>query len=208
MQHFRSFGSEPTDGENLPILDPALWSFWLPFLIAVLVAAIGLEIAKYRIGRWTWPLVAVNAVLDLAFAVPLVWLVSPTGCSTPSFVARFEWLGEGDNLEPRGDRRDRRHGAGDALGHPRQRRKTRAQPHLSHHRHGPARHACRAVTVPPATGRAAPAGCRIGGARRDEILTWMNSDTDEDWRRPGPPRSSAGWTSTSGWRRPCWRCSA
>ncbi|RLK22311.1 hypothetical protein DER29_0143 [Micromonospora sp. M71_S20] len=96
MQHFRSF--VPTDGENLPILDPALWSFWLPFLIAVLVATIGLEIAKYRAGRWTWPLVAVNAVLDLAFAVPVVWLMSTDRLLNPEFVARFEWLGEGDNL--------------------------------------------------------------------------------------------------------------
>ncbi|MGC5334312.1 HAAS signaling domain-containing protein [Micromonospora sp. DT62] len=97
MQHFRSF--VPTDdGENLPILDPALWSFWLPFLIAVLVATIGLEFAKYRVGRWTWPLVAVNAVLGLAFAGPVVWLMSTDRLLNPEFVARFEWLGEGDNL--------------------------------------------------------------------------------------------------------------
>lgn len=74
MQHFRSFVSDG-DGGDLPILDPALWSFWLPFLITVLVASVGLEIAKYRAGRWTWPLFAVKAVLDLAFAVPVVWLL-------------------------------------------------------------------------------------------------------------------------------------
>ncbi|MFG1779207.1 permease prefix domain 1-containing protein [Micromonospora sp. NPDC049051] len=97
LQHFRSF--VPTDGdENLPILDPALWSFWLPFLIAVLVATIGLEFAKYRVGHWTWPLVVVNAVLNLAFAVPVVWLMSTDRLLNPDFVARFEWLGEGDNL--------------------------------------------------------------------------------------------------------------
>ncbi|MEH0973963.1 permease prefix domain 1-containing protein [Micromonospora sp. CPCC 205546] len=98
MQHFRSF--VPSDGDgNLPILDPALWSFWLPFLIAVLVATIGLEIAKYRTGRWTWPLVAVNALLGLAFAVPVIWLMSTDRLLNPDFVARFEWLGEGDNLD-------------------------------------------------------------------------------------------------------------
>ncbi|WP_433392658.1 permease prefix domain 1-containing protein [Micromonospora sp. KLBMP9576] len=98
FQHYRSF--VPADGDgNLPILDPALWSFWLPFLIAVLVATIGLEIAKYRAGRWTWPLVAVNALLDLAFAVPVVWLMSTDRLLNPDFVARFEWLGEGDNLK-------------------------------------------------------------------------------------------------------------
>ncbi|MEU9506290.1 permease prefix domain 1-containing protein [Micromonospora sp. NPDC048170] len=97
LQHFRSF--VPTDGDgNLPILDPALWSFWLPFLMAVLVATIGLEIAKYRVGRWSWPIVVVNAVLDLAFAVPVVWLMSTDRLLNPDLVARFEWLGEGDNL--------------------------------------------------------------------------------------------------------------
>ncbi|MGS2618547.1 HAAS signaling domain-containing protein [Micromonospora sp. LZ34] len=97
MQHFRSF--VPADGDdNLPILDPALWSFWLPFLIAVLVATVGLEIAKYRAGRWTWPLVAVNAVLNLAFAVPVIWLMSTDRLLNPDFVNRFEWLGEADNL--------------------------------------------------------------------------------------------------------------
>jgi hypothetical protein len=97
LQHFHSF-VPASDGGNLPILDPALWSFWLPFLIAVLVATIGLEIAKYRAGRWTWPLVAVNAVLDLAFAVPVVWLLLTDRLLNPEFVAHFDWLGRGDNL--------------------------------------------------------------------------------------------------------------
>jgi hypothetical protein len=98
LQHFHSF-VPASGGDNLPILDPALWSFWLPFLIAVLIATVGLEIAKYRAGRWTWPLVAVNAVLDLAFAVPVVWLLLTDRLLNPEFVARFEWLGQGDNRD-------------------------------------------------------------------------------------------------------------
>lgn len=93
VQHFRSF--VPTgDGENLPVLDPELWGFWLPFLIAVLLATVGLEIAKYRSGRWTWPLVAVNALLALAFAGPIVWLLTTDRLLNPELVARFEWLTE------------------------------------------------------------------------------------------------------------------
>ncbi|PZF89069.1 permease prefix domain 1-containing protein [Micromonospora deserti] len=99
MQHVRSFVTTTADGDNLPILDPALRSSWLPFLIAVLIATVGLEIAKYRAGRWTWPLVAVNAALDLAFAVPVVWLLLTDRLLNPEFVARFEWLGRGDNLD-------------------------------------------------------------------------------------------------------------
>ncbi|MEV0154491.1 permease prefix domain 1-containing protein [Micromonospora sp. NPDC050686] len=83
------------DGDRLPILDPALWASWLPVLIAVLVAGIGLEIAKYRAGRWTWPLVGANAMLNLAFAVPASWLLLTDRLLNPDFVARFAWLRDG-----------------------------------------------------------------------------------------------------------------
>jgi hypothetical protein len=92
-QHFQPWLSG--DGSRLPMIDPALWSFWLPALIVVLVATMGLEIAKYRAGRWTWPLVAVNAVLNLAFAVPLVWLLLTDRLLNPALIERFAWLREG-----------------------------------------------------------------------------------------------------------------
>ncbi|TDC36425.1 hypothetical protein E1211_13505 [Micromonospora sp. 15K316] len=97
IQHFRSFVPD-TDGGNLPILDPALWSFWLPFLMVVLVASIGLEFAKYRAGRWTWPLVGVNAALNVAFSAPLIWLISTDRLLNPDFVNRWEWLAQPENL--------------------------------------------------------------------------------------------------------------
>ncbi|GGR91146.1 hypothetical protein GCM10010169_39310 [Micromonospora fulviviridis] len=92
-QHFQPWLSG--DGSRLPMIDPALWSFWLPALIVVLVASMGLEIAKYRAGRWTWPLVAANAVLNLAFAAPLVWLLLTDRLLNPALIERFAWLREG-----------------------------------------------------------------------------------------------------------------
>lgn len=92
-QHFQPWLSG--NGSRLPMIDPALWSFWLPALIVVLVATMGLEIAKYRAGRWTWPLVAVNAVLNLAFAAPLVWLLLTDRLLNPALIERFAWLREG-----------------------------------------------------------------------------------------------------------------
>lgn len=92
-QHYQPWLSG--DGSRLPIIDPALWSFWLPALLAVLVAMAGLEVATYRAGRWTWPLVAVNAVLNLAFAVPVAGLLLTDRLLNPDLVARFEWLREG-----------------------------------------------------------------------------------------------------------------
>ncbi|MGW0507358.1 permease prefix domain 1-containing protein [Micromonospora sp. NPDC003241] len=82
-------------GDRLPILDPALWSFWLPVFLVVLVASIGLEFAKYRARRWTWPLVGVNVLLNLGFAVPAIWLLQGERLLNPEFVDRFAWLRDG-----------------------------------------------------------------------------------------------------------------
>ncbi|MBE1490170.1 permease prefix domain 1-containing protein [Plantactinospora soyae] len=97
LQHFRSW-VETADGTNIPIIDPALWTSWLPVLIAALVASVVFEIVKYRVGRWTWPLIGVNVGLHLAFAVPAAWLILSDRLFNPAFVQHFEWFREGDNL--------------------------------------------------------------------------------------------------------------
>jgi len=96
FQHYRSWVNG-TDGENIPILDPALWSFWLPALIAVLVASLVFEIVKYRIGRWNWALFGVKALLSLAFTVPLIWLALNDRLLNPALADRLSWLAEPDN---------------------------------------------------------------------------------------------------------------
>ncbi|MEV4656263.1 permease prefix domain 1-containing protein [Micromonospora sp. NPDC049301] len=96
FQHYRSWVDDAA-GDNLPILDPALWSFWLPLLIAVLLASVVFEIVKYRIGRWNWTLFGVKAVLSLAFAVPVVWLLLTDRLLNPALGERLSWLAEGDN---------------------------------------------------------------------------------------------------------------
>ncbi|MGN9777271.1 HAAS signaling domain-containing protein [Micromonospora sp. H33] len=96
-QHFQTL--VPAGSDQLAILDPALWTSWLPVLLAVMVVSVGLELTKYRIGRWTWPLVAVNALLHLTFAVPVIWLLLTDRLLNPEFVARIPWLRDGDNLD-------------------------------------------------------------------------------------------------------------
>ncbi|MGQ5263774.1 permease prefix domain 1-containing protein [Micromonospora sp. ZYX-F-536] len=96
FQHYQSWVHE-TDGGNIPLLDPALWSFWLPALIAVLVATLVFEIVKYRIGRWTWTLFGVKALLNLAFSVPVVWLALSDRLLNPALGDRLSWLAEADN---------------------------------------------------------------------------------------------------------------
>lgn len=84
-QSFRSWVQGP-DGEDVAPLDPDLWSFWLPFLIVVLVVNIGVEVWKYRVGRWTWPLAGAMSVVSAAFALPIGWLAWNDSLLNPAFV--------------------------------------------------------------------------------------------------------------------------
>ncbi|MEU8330755.1 permease prefix domain 1-containing protein [Micromonospora sp. NPDC048839] len=101
FQHYQSWVHE-TDGGNIPILDPALWSFWLPALIVVLVASVIFEVVKYRIGRWTWALFGTKVLLNLAFAVPLVWLALSDRLLNPALAERLSWVAEADNRDALG----------------------------------------------------------------------------------------------------------
>ncbi|MFG3554639.1 permease prefix domain 1-containing protein [Micromonospora sp. NPDC047557] len=96
LQHYQSW-VRASDGDNIPVLDPALWSFWLPALIVVLLAIAVFEIVKYRIGRWSWPLFAVKALLNLAFTVPLAGLALSDALLNPALRERLSWLADADN---------------------------------------------------------------------------------------------------------------
>lgn len=96
FQHYRSFVRD-TDGDDIPLLDPALWSFWLPALIVVLLGSLVFEIVKYRVGRWNWALFGTKALLDLAFSVPLVWLALSDRLLNPALGERLSWLADADN---------------------------------------------------------------------------------------------------------------
>ncbi|MET8251527.1 permease prefix domain 1-containing protein [Micromonospora sp. NPDC005197] len=96
LQHYQSW-VRASDGDNIPVLDPALWSFWLPALIVVLLAIAVFEIVKYRIGRWSWPLFAVKALLNLAFTVALAGLALSDALLNPALGERLSWLADADN---------------------------------------------------------------------------------------------------------------
>ncbi|MET8085636.1 permease prefix domain 1-containing protein [Micromonospora sp. NPDC005237] len=96
LQHYQSW-VRASDGDNIPVLDPALWSFWLPALMVVLLAIAVFEVVKYRIGRWSWPLFAVKALLNLAFTVPLAGLALSDALLNPALGERLSWLADADN---------------------------------------------------------------------------------------------------------------
>lgn len=64
------------DGDRAPVLDPALWSWWLPYFFVVWLAELGLAVIAYRRRRWGIGEAAVNIVLAGAFMIPFVVLVA------------------------------------------------------------------------------------------------------------------------------------
>lgn len=85
-----------TAGTQVPVIDPQVWTFWMPVLVAILLATVVFEVVKYRIGRWTVLLATVNTVLNVAFAGIVVWLwtsdqlLNPA-ITIPAYVAT--WIG-------------------------------------------------------------------------------------------------------------------
>ncbi|QKE84327.1 hypothetical protein [Arthrobacter sp. NEB 688] len=73
-------------GEAVPVLDPALWSGWLPLLLGLLAAHAALALVAFRARRWTWPTVAVGVALDVAVAALLVGLAQTDRLFAPGFV--------------------------------------------------------------------------------------------------------------------------
>lgn len=86
------------DGQVVPLFHPALTTFWFPVLIALLVSIAVLQVAVFAAGRWTIPLAAGHGLLQLAFAVPVVWLALNGTLIEPAFAAEVGWppLAEGD----------------------------------------------------------------------------------------------------------------
>lgn len=75
------------DGAAVPVLDPALWSSWLPVLLALLSAQGVVVVVAYRHGRWTGATVGANAALDVVTAAILIWLAQTDQLFDPRFVA-------------------------------------------------------------------------------------------------------------------------
>jgi hypothetical protein len=87
----RTLSPFTTDGgEAVPIFDPSMWDFWFPYFILVLALEIVFELVKYRIGGWTWGLGSVNLALNVAFAVPAIYLLVTEQVFNPVF---FQQLG-------------------------------------------------------------------------------------------------------------------
>jgi hypothetical protein len=88
------------DGEGVPLLDPALWSFWLPYFLVIVVFEIVFTAVLYLRGRWTYPLAGVNAVLNAAFAIPALWLLQNGLLFNPAVIDAIDDATGGGWLAP------------------------------------------------------------------------------------------------------------
>jgi hypothetical protein len=74
------------EGEAVPVLDPALWSGWIPFLLVVVAAQIVVALAVFRARRWTWRLAGIAAGLDVLAGAAVLWLLHTGQLLNPAFV--------------------------------------------------------------------------------------------------------------------------
>lgn len=76
--------------EAIPLLDPELWSFWIPYFLVLIVLEMLFAIAIYVWG-WNWWLVAANLVLNVAFVVPALWLFTTGQLINPEALDAMGW---------------------------------------------------------------------------------------------------------------------
>ena len=99
-------------GVAYPLFDPALWSFWLPWFIAVMVLEIGFAILLAMRGRWTWTFAVTMPCLGPPSGSPFVYLAS-NGLLLNSGSTRCDRIDDGHRLGPGHGpdrrRRDHRH---------------------------------------------------------------------------------------------------
>ena len=78
---------------DVPVLDPANWTFWWPYLIVVLLVEAAYAVWVHRASVRTHVMTAVNALIGLAAAVPMVWLLATGRFFNPEF--SFSQIGDG-----------------------------------------------------------------------------------------------------------------
>ena len=66
---------EDAAGNPVPLLNPDLWSFWLPYVLVFTVLELLFAVALYAVRRWNWALAIVNIPLALAGTIPVIWLL-------------------------------------------------------------------------------------------------------------------------------------
>ena len=88
------------DGQSYPLLDGALWSSWIPWLLVVVALQCGLTLVRWARGGWTVPLAVANLALSLAFLLPVLKLGQDGRLFDPGLVAALDRHGVTTSLHP------------------------------------------------------------------------------------------------------------
>lgn len=88
------------NGASFPLFSAELWPFWGTWFIVLLGLQILFHFVLYLRGGWTWVLAVVNAALNVAFAVPALWLWSEGRLFDPALATAFADLGLAEAMRP------------------------------------------------------------------------------------------------------------
>jgi hypothetical protein len=83
-------------GEWMPVLDPALWPWWVAALFAAMAATAALSVLVWARGGWTYPLATGNALLNVVVAGPTIWLLAQDRLFNPELVTALTAMGAED----------------------------------------------------------------------------------------------------------------
>jgi hypothetical protein len=92
--------SDPS-GPAIPIINPALWSLWIPLVIALAVAWMAVEFIKLARGAWSVPIAVAITLLTVASTGIQIYLLGTGQLFNPAFLEKIGatgWLAAGSPL--------------------------------------------------------------------------------------------------------------
>ena len=81
------------DGARIAVLDPGFSTSWLPVLVALLLSLAVNLVVVHLVGRWTMPLAASHAMLQLAMGVAVIVPALSGSLIDPRLAAQLGWPG-------------------------------------------------------------------------------------------------------------------
>lgn len=72
----QAFGLVRLGGEWHSFLHPSLWPWWAGGAVVLMAASVAVTVVSYRRRRWTYRRAGLKATLNLAIAVPVLWLMA------------------------------------------------------------------------------------------------------------------------------------
>jgi hypothetical protein len=78
-------------GDPIPLLQPDLWTLWIPVFIGLCALTLVHAVVLYSVGRWTVPLLVTVTLLNLGSAGVVIWLLVSGRLLNLDYFAEFGW---------------------------------------------------------------------------------------------------------------------